>query len=325
MSTTAPQASGTASPPTAQGRTSPEDPLARLLGWASFGLGVAMTSQPGRFARAIGVRDDAESRAWTVAVGVREHMHAAGILVLGRPRPAGWVWTRVAGDAMDLALLVNALRSKPRDRTRVMAAIGAALGIGVIDLIAAMRLTRKPGGPIQGKALHAHTAITVRRQPDEVYAFWHELENLPRFMAHLESVEPKGDGLSHWKAKGPAGRTVEWDARIVEDRPGELISWQTVDGSAVQTTGTVRFVPAPGARGTVIHLDMDYAVPGGAVGSAIAKLFGEEPQVQVKDDLRRFKQVVETGVLVRSEGSPEGTLSQRYFKQRPAQPMRSTS
>jgi uncharacterized membrane protein len=112
---------------------------------------------------------------------------------------------------------------------------------------------------------------------------------------------------------------AEWDAEITEDVPGERISWRSAAGSKIENSGTVAFLPAPGDRGTEIHVQMRYAAPGGAVGSLIAKFAGEEPSTQIKDDLRRFKQIVETGEVVRSEGSPEGQLGRRTAKQRPAQ------
>jgi uncharacterized membrane protein len=273
---------------------------------------------PGRFVRALGLRDDAESKAWTVAVGVREYAAAAGIL--GRPRPAGWLWARVAGDVMDFTLLANGLRGKSFRPVRTIGAMAAVVGIGAADVAAALRMSRTPGRRQVEDATRVRAAITVRRPREEVYAFWHDFQNLPRFMAHLESVQPSSNGRSHWKAKGPVG-TVEWDAEVIEDRPNELIAWRSVDGSSIQNSGTVRFVPAPGDRGTEIHLDLQYAPPGGAVGVTLAKLVGEEPHQQVKDDLRRFKQVAETGVVVRSEGSPEGPLTRRLLKQRPAQPL----
>jgi uncharacterized membrane protein len=164
-------------------------------------------------------------------------------------------------------------------------------------------------------------AITVRRARDDVYRFWRDFQNLPRFMAHLESVQPSGDGRSHWKATAPAGRTVEWDAELVDDRTDELIAWRSLPGAQVQHRGKVRFAEAPGERGTEIRLEIEYEPPGGPLGSKLALLTGEEPGVQVKDDLRRFKQVMETGVVVRSEGTPEGPLARRLTKQRPAQPL----
>jgi uncharacterized membrane protein len=158
------------------------------------------------------------------------------------------------------------------------------------------------------------------RAPAEAYEAWHDFERLPRFMTHLESVRQTGGGRSHWKAKAPAGRTVEWDAEVVDDRPGELIAWRSLPGADVANAGTVRFSDAPGDRGTEIRLELEYSPPGGARGATVAKLFGEEPDQQARDDLRRFKQVLETGEVLRSEGTPEGQLARRVVGQRPARP-----
>jgi len=293
-----------------------------VLGWASLGLGVPQTTTPGRFVRSIGVKDDAESRAWTLAVGVRELAAAAGILALEKPRPVTSLWGRVAGDAMDLALLGNAWRSKREDAAKLAGAIAAVVGIGVADVVAAMQATREQDTAAQTDQMHVRRAITVRRSRDEVYAFLRDFTNLPRFMAHLESVEITGDGRSHWKAKAPAGRSVEWDAEIVDEQPDTLIAWRSLPGAAVENSGSVRFTPAPDDRGTEIRVDLRYRPPGGALGAIVGKLFGEEPALQVGDDLRRFKQVMETGEVVRSEGTPEGAMAKRLLKQRPAQPLR---
>jgi uncharacterized membrane protein len=169
--------------------------------------------------------------------------------------------------------------------------------------------------------VRARAAITVRRPREEVYRFWHDFENLPSFMDHLDSVEDRGDGRSRWTAKAPGGRTVEWDAEITADQPSERLSWRSREGSDVENSGTVWFLPAPGGRGTEIHLDLQYDLPGGALGVLIAGLTGEEPRQQVRDDLRRAKQILETGMVVRSEGSPEGPSTRRFIKQRPAQPL----
>src|SRR5207237_3055072 len=123
----------------------------------------------------------------------------------------------------------------------------------------------------------------------EVYDFWRNFGNLPRFMDHLESVQVTGDRRSHWKAKAPAGTTVEWDAETTENRPNELIAWRSVEGADVTNAGVVRFVAAPGGRGTEIHVDLRYEPPAGKLGKLVAKLFGEEPSQQVEGDLRRFK------------------------------------
>jgi uncharacterized membrane protein len=169
--------------------------------------------------------------------------------------------------------------------------------------------------------MQAKTAITIRHPVEVVYRYWRDLTNLPRFMNHLASVEVTDDRRSHWTANAPAGRTVEWDAEVVEDKPNERIAWRSLEGSQVPNSGAVWFTPAPGGRGTEVRVELGYDPPGGALGKLVAKLFGEEPQQQVTDDLRRLKQVLETGEVVRSEGSPEGTRSLRQVKQRPAQPV----
>jgi uncharacterized membrane protein len=162
-------------------------------------------------------------------------------------------------------------------------------------------------------SLDVRQAITVNRPPDEAYRFWHDFPNLPRFMEHLESVEVAGGGRSRWKARGPAGTKAEWEAEVTEDRPGEVIAWRSVEGSAVDTSGAVRFAPAPGGRGTEVRVVLRYSPPAGVLGKAVARLFGESPQQQVRSDLRRFKQVLETGQVLESEATIRG-------RPHPAQP-----
>jgi uncharacterized membrane protein len=117
---------------------------------------------------------------------------------------------------------------------------------------------------------------------------------------------------------------VEWDAEITHDEPGRLIEWRSREGARVPNSGSVRFAEAPGGRGTEVRVEIDYQPPGGRLGRTVAMLFGEEPQQQVRDDLRRFKQVLEAGEVVRSEGSPEGTETRRLIAQRPARPLAGT-
>jgi uncharacterized membrane protein len=166
----------------------------------------------------------------------------------------------------------------------------------------------------------ARTAVTIRATADEVYERWRDLEQLPTFMYHLERVEDTGAGRSHWVAKGPAGRTVEWFAELTEDEPGRCIAWRSIDGGDVQTSGRVELRPAPGGRGTELHVQLSYAPPGGALGAVVAKLFGEEPGQQIADDVRRFKQLVETGEIARSDGAPLGTRTANIAHQEDGQP-----
>jgi uncharacterized membrane protein len=169
--------------------------------------------------------------------------------------------------------------------------------------------------------MQARSAVTIRRPVEVVYGFWRDFANLPSFMNHLESVEPSGDGRWHWTASAPAGTTVDWEAELVEDIPNRRIAWSSVEGSKVGNSGSVTFSPAPGDRGTEVRVELAYDPPGGTLGKVVAKLLGEEPQQQVSDDLRRLKQVLETGQVVLSEGSPEGTRFLRLLSQRPAQPV----
>ncbi|NYI07974.1 SRPBCC family protein [Allostreptomyces psammosilenae] len=163
-------------------------------------------------------------------------------------------------------------------------------------------------------------SVTVNRPRREVYDFWRDLQNLPRFMIHLKSVEPRPQGRTRWTAKAALRGSVHWDAEIVEDTPGELISWRSLPGSDVDNSGSVRFADAPGGRGTEVRVELEYGQPGGRMGAMVARFFGEQADQQVRDDLRRFKQVMETGEVVRSEGSPEGTHARRQLAQRPARP-----
>ncbi len=162
-------------------------------------------------------------------------------------------------------------------------------------------------------------SVTVNRSREDVYKFWRQLENLPRFMQHLQDVRTTGERRSHWVAKGPAGTAIEWDAETTEDRPSHSIAWRSLEGSDVRNEGVVRFTQAPADRGTEVHVELRYDAPAGKLGTAVANLFGEEPGQQIRDDLRRFKQVMETGEVVLSDGSPEGA-GQGVLKQRVAQP-----
>lgn len=165
-------------------------------------------------------------------------------------------------------------------------------------------------------------SITVGRPSSEVYSFWRDFENLPRFMENLESVQHLGGGRSHWVAKGVAGTDREWDAEVVEDRPNERIAWRTI-GSAddkIRHAGVVSFIPL-GERATEVQVDLTYDAPGGKLGAAIAKLFGEEPGQQIEQDLERLKNVLETGDVERSleRGTDASDLSAR--RQQPVEPM----
>lgn len=159
---------------------------------------------------------------------------------------------------------------------------------------------------LPARTLEVERAITIMRPRSELFAFWRDLENLPRFAEHLESVTVTGDGRSHWVAKAPAGRPVEWDAEITEEVEDRLIAWRSLPGSTVESSGLVQFSDAPGGRGTMVRAKIRYSAPGGKAGMAVAHLFGEAASQQLRDDLRRFKRMMEAGETPTTEGQPHG-------------------
>jgi uncharacterized membrane protein len=149
-------------------------------------------------------------------------------------------------------------------------------------------------------------SVTINAPVEQLYSFWRKFENLPRFMNHLESVVETDQMRSHWKAKAPLGYAVEWDAEIIADIPNQLISWRSVEGADVSNAGSVHFNQSTGGRGTVVKVSLNYEPPAGKIGAAIAWLFGEEPSVQVDEDLRRFKNLMESGEIPTTEGQTSG-------------------
>jgi uncharacterized membrane protein len=138
-------------------------------------------------------------------------------------------------------------------------------------------------------------SVTINRNREELYAFWRDFKNLPRFMHNVHSVMIKDQTHSHWVIEAPAGKTVEWDSQITQDEPGRLIAWQSLEQASVRNSGRVEFIDSPDGRGTVVRVTLTYDPPAGTVGKLIAKLFQKEPKVQARQDLRRFKQLMETG------------------------------
>ena len=156
---------------------------------------------------------------------------------------------------------------------------------------------RRPDMPTLagGRGLRVERTVTVVRSPAELYARWRDLARLPELMAHLESVTPLDGKRSRWVARGPGDVRVTWEAELTADEPDRLIAWRSVPGSDVDNAGSVTFAEAPGARGTEVTVHLSYAPPAGRVGGAVAALLGRGGDRQVREDLRRFKQILETG------------------------------
>jgi uncharacterized membrane protein len=297
--------------------TPENDPYASFLGWFSIGLGALELLAPSTVARAIGVRP---SPAWNGLLqfyGLRELANGAGILA--NPTSKEWVGMRVGGDALDLATLGVALTQAVRP-SRTLAATAVVLGATLLDLLGSERLAERRKAPTREHLRSPEPvvlrSITIGRPANEVYSFWKDLTNFPRFMQHVESVEKLDDRRSRWRATGPAGSRAEWVSEIVDDRENELIAWHTVDRSDLYHAGRVSFRPAPRGEGTVVTVEMQYAPPGGRIAAALLKLFRREPGQQVIDDLRRLKQVMELGEVVYSDASIQPRIAA-------AQPQRS--
>ena len=181
-----------------------------------------------------------------------------------------------------------------------------ALGISTGPADAVLRPASRDDVTGRAATVNARKAVKVERsvmiaQPRAaLFAFWRDFENLPRFMEHLLSVRVDSPMRSHWVAKAPAGRTVEWDAEIVNEVPNEIIAWKSVGDPDVSNAGAVNFSDAPGGRGTIVRVTLDYEPPAGRVGAMLSQFFSEEPDRQIREDLRKFKQLMETGEITTS-------------------------
>lgn len=258
------------------------------LGWLSLALGGAAVGTPRLVSHMIGVD---ERPVLLRLLGLREIASGIGIL---SGRHTGGVLSRVLGDVMDLSLLGTALRANTGTRrARVAAATAVVAGVTALDLLATRRVNEATGGseaPVEG-------AIIVNRPAEELYAFWRDVTNLSRFMSRIAKVEATGERTSHWTAKTVAGVSLAWDSEITDDQPNRRIAWRATKGATVDTAGEVTFTPAPGGRGTVVRVSMHYRPPGGVVGSMVAKVLGKAADLQLRADLRRFAQLMETGEL----------------------------
>ena len=157
------------------------------------------------------------------------------------------------------------------------------------------RRTTEPHASLKsGEGEKLEQSITINRAPDEIYSFWRQLENLSRFMQHIKSVTQMGDNISHWVVETSHGAKFEWDARIIEDKPGEMLSWQSLDGADIDNAGSVWFTPAPDGQGTVVKVAMKYSPPGGKLAALMAKVFGDSAEKQMMEDLVRLKNLLET-------------------------------
>jgi len=227
-------------------------------------------------------------------------------------------WASAIGGAALTAYGIKQLQDRS-PAGAALAAAGSALiyrgATGHCPVYAAAGITTADGSEGTRAALagprgvHVEEVLTINTPSDQLFRFWRNLEQLPRFMDHLVSVSQIDERRSHWVAKAPGRRTVEWDAEIINEIPGELIGWRTLDGSEIVSAGSVRFKPAFGGRGTEVHVRLQYDPPAGKIGATVAWLLGHEPSQVIREDLRRFKQIMETGEVATTKGQPRGKQS----------------
>lgn len=212
--------------------------------------------------------------------------------------PERWI-SVIAGSA--LAAYGLKMRSIPG---LVLAGVGGALvwrgATGHCMVYESMGLSTAEEGDRQvsvpyGRGVRVEKSVRINAAPEAVYAFWRKLDNLPRFMDHLQSVEVRDDKRSHWTTKGPAGMTVEWEAEIINEIPNELIGWRSVEDSQIDNAGSVHFSPAGDGRSTEVRVILRYDPPAGIVGAKVSKILGEDPGHQIEADLQRLKSLLETG------------------------------
>lgn len=155
---------------------------------------------------------------------------------------------------------------------------------------------KRPGVSVpHGQGVKIERSIVVDKSPEELYRFWRNPENLPRFMSHVATVQAAGESRSRWKVKSVTGQEYEWDAEIVNDKPAELIAWRTLEGADMNHAGSVHFERLTGDQSAKVKVVMEYRPPAGNIGVAVAKMLGEEPEQILDTDLRRFKELMETG------------------------------
>jgi uncharacterized membrane protein len=274
--------------------------VARALGAFSIALGTAGLIAPRALARAMGVpRHSAVLRA----IALREL--ATGIGLLRNVRAGRWAWGRVAGDVMDLAMLSLVPRGSRSERRRLSATRAAVAAVTALDLAASRTLNGRES-PQSDPRLRS--CVAINREPSALYALWRDLEGLPRFLRSIASVTPIGGDRTRWQARLPGDRTLEWTAQLVEDVPGQRIAWKALPESDVVHDGVVRFRPAPDGRGSLVELEIEHRPLSSLARSVPAAAF-RLGEAQLREDLRRFKRLAETGEIPTTESQPSGRLS----------------
>ena len=286
-----------------------ESRAAQGLGWFSVGLGLTALLAP----RALGAATGVGARTGLLRmIGLRELAAGAGLL---RSRDATpWLWSRVAGDTMDLMMLgAAATRPETSARTRSLVSLGVVAGVTAADVAASLRHSRQRSrrsraGPADE---YIERSVVINKSRQECYAYWRDVTHAPNFMRMIDSVTVLDERNSHWVARlpGRGGARLEWNSQISEDRPGERIAWHSTQDAPLVHAGVVSFERAPGERGTLVRLVVHYGPPAGRAAMYAARAVGRPAEFEITEDLRRFKQILETGEIPTTRNQPAGRRS----------------
>jgi len=274
----------------------------RNLGWLSVALGAAAVLAPRPLATLTGLRGQS---GLLLFVGLRELLSGWGLLTQQESRP--WLWSRVVGDVMDLAAISPALQPRNRHRARALGTAGVVAAIAAADLAAAIAHSNRGGRAVAVGPFSE--GLIVNKTPQECYEFWRDPNNLPRFSAAVDSVAQIDDRHVRWLLRGPLSQKVAVTIKTTTDEPARRIAWHSVGRSDLPHAGVVRFDPARGNRGTLVSALLWYPRSGGTAGWRIASLVGADPRSRLREDLRRFKQLLETGEVATTRGQPSGRRS----------------
>jgi uncharacterized membrane protein len=267
--------------------------LSRTLGWLAVAAGLTDLAVPTLMARAAGLKPNTRTSLGVRAMGA--HSLASGLAILLRPRRPAPMWVRFAGDFLDLGVFGLLARSRTGSKPRIGATLLAMAARTTLDAIASHQVQQHHDA-VNRPVI---SSVTINKPPGEVYAYFRQLEQLPLFMTYLAEVRQTGPRTSHWVAKLPVVGNVAWDAEITEEKPGEVIAWRSAEGSPITMQGRATFVRAPGRNMTELRVELKVGLMG-KPSAALAKLL---TRPEIKGDLRRLKQVMETGEVLRSDAS----------------------
>jgi uncharacterized membrane protein len=299
---------------TPRNRMRVRDPFARVsdaqltqgLAYFSVGLGLAALALPRSVGRLTGI--GARSPGLVRFIGAREL--TAGIGLLSAKDPTPWLWARVAGDAMDLLVLGgSAIKPSGDGHLRSLVSMAAVAGVAAADLSASVRHSRKTARERGLAEELVERSTVINKSPQECYEYWRQLGNAPHFMRVVESVTELDAKRSHWVARLPGAGRIEWESRITDDRPGERIAWHSAPDAPLLHAGIVSFERAPGDRGTVVRVTFHFRPPELALGRRLMQAAAAAPGFEIREDLRRFKQILETGEIATTRGQPAGRRS----------------